>query len=134
MMQKVQATAAPLTKEDVSTKTGCVPCMVLQHEPGILMIAVNAEAFDFKEYMMQRAMLVNVALDKAVPLQYPEVVTEAMRYAAAMPVSCRACKQLAIASRALCKSCGLTMHPPILQVLSDGGRKENPPCIVPGGM
>jgi hypothetical protein len=36
--------------------------------------------FSFKEYMMQRAELVNAALDRAVPLQYPEAVTEAMRY------------------------------------------------------
>ena len=37
-------------------------------------------SFNFKEYMMTRAQLVNAALDKAVPLQYPEEVTEAMRY------------------------------------------------------
>jgi hypothetical protein len=56
--------------------------VVPQHEPGILTIAVITAAFDFKEYMMQRAARVNAALDKAVPLRYPEVVTEAMRYAA----------------------------------------------------
>ncbi len=28
--------------------------------------------FSFKEYMMQRAELVNEAMDRAVPLQYPE--------------------------------------------------------------
>lgn len=38
------------------------------------------KSFKFKEYMMQRADLVNQALDKAVPLQYPEAVVEAMRY------------------------------------------------------
>ena len=37
------------------------------------------KSFKFKEYMMQRADLVNQALDKAVPLQYPEAVVEAMR-------------------------------------------------------
>ena len=36
-------------------------------------------SFNFKEYMVTRAQLVNEALDKAVPLQYPEEVTEAMR-------------------------------------------------------
>ena len=36
-------------------------------------------SFDFKQYMEERAQLVNEALDKAVPLQYPEAVTEAMR-------------------------------------------------------
>ena len=43
--------------------------------------------FSFKEYMMKRAQLVNEALDKAVPLQYPEAVTEAMRYALPCAVS-----------------------------------------------
>ena len=37
------------------------------------------QTFKFKEYMLKRAELVNQALDKAVPLQYPEEVTEAMR-------------------------------------------------------
>ncbi|CAM6094293.1 unnamed protein product [Calypogeia fissa] len=36
--------------------------------------------FDLKEYMIAKAKVVNVALDKAVPLQYPETVTGAMRY------------------------------------------------------
>lgn len=42
--------------------------------------ALEERKFSFKEYMMQRAELVNAALDRAVPLQYPEAVTEAMRY------------------------------------------------------
>ena len=40
-----------------------------------------AATFDFKQYMQDRAELVNEALDRAVPLQYPEAVTEAMRCA-----------------------------------------------------
>lgn len=35
--------------------------------------------FDFKQYMAQRAKLVNQALDASVPLQYPELVNESMR-------------------------------------------------------
>ncbi len=38
------------------------------------------KSFKFKEYMYKRAELVNEALDRAVPLQYPEAVVEAMRY------------------------------------------------------
>ncbi|CAM6103134.1 unnamed protein product [Calypogeia fissa] len=37
-------------------------------------------SFDLKAYMGIKAGAVNEALDKAVPLMYPEVVTEAMRY------------------------------------------------------
>nr|ACZ57571.1 isoprenyl diphosphate synthase [Picea abies] len=36
--------------------------------------------FDFKEYMRSKAMSVNEALDRAVPLRYPEKIHEAMRY------------------------------------------------------
>lgn len=39
----------------------------------------GARKFSFNDYMMRRAELVNEALDRAVPLQYPEAVTEAMR-------------------------------------------------------
>jgi len=42
--------------------------------------SAEGRKFSFKEYIMQRAELVNAALDRAVPLQYPEAVTEAMRY------------------------------------------------------
>ena len=41
----------------------------------------HAERFNFKQYMVNRAELVNGALDAAVPLQYPEAVVESMRYA-----------------------------------------------------
>ncbi len=42
--------------------------------------ASSLAAFDFKQYMLERAALIDDALDKAVPLQYPEVINEAMRY------------------------------------------------------
>ena len=38
-------------------------------------------AFNFKAYMAERAEQVNKALDEAMPLQYPQVITEAMRCA-----------------------------------------------------
>lgn len=37
-------------------------------------------SFDFKDYMAERAKLIDAALDLAVPMQYPEVINEAMRY------------------------------------------------------
>jgi geranylgeranyl diphosphate synthase type II len=37
------------------------------------------ETFNFATYMKERAALVNEALDKAVPMQYPEIINEAMR-------------------------------------------------------
>lgn len=36
-------------------------------------------AFNFKAYMAERAALIDAALDKSVPMQYPELVNEAMR-------------------------------------------------------
>jgi len=41
--------------------------------------AAVEEAFDFGAYMKQRAVLVNEALERSVPLQYPEVINESMR-------------------------------------------------------
>jgi geranylgeranyl diphosphate synthase type II len=41
---------------------------------------IEAPKFDFESYMVERAKLVNKALDQAVPLVYPETLTEAMRY------------------------------------------------------
>lgn len=37
-------------------------------------------SFDFKTYMAERATLIDAALDRSVPVQYPEVITESMRY------------------------------------------------------
>lgn len=42
--------------------------------------AVEEAGFRFDDYMRSKAAAVNVALDAAVPLQYPESVHEAMRY------------------------------------------------------
>jgi geranylgeranyl diphosphate synthase, type II len=42
--------------------------------------ASAARSFDFKIYMGERAALIDEALDRAVPLQYPEVILESMRY------------------------------------------------------
>ncbi len=41
--------------------------------------AEAATNFDFEAYMTDRAKKVNAALDAAVPLKYPEELTEAMR-------------------------------------------------------
>ncbi|CAL9764189.1 unnamed protein product [Musa acuminata subsp. burmannicoides] len=40
----------------------------------------EAEAFDFKGYMLRKAAAVNIALDEALPLVHPERFYEAMRY------------------------------------------------------
>ena len=37
-------------------------------------------AFDFRQYMAERAQIIDAALDKSVPMQYPEVINESMRY------------------------------------------------------
>lgn len=38
------------------------------------------DAFDFASYMGEKAKAVNAALDKAVPMQYPEKIHGSMRY------------------------------------------------------
>ena len=41
--------------------------------------------FDFKQYLREKAKLIEAALDASVPLVYPQDVTAAMRWAAAVP-------------------------------------------------
>jgi hypothetical protein len=48
----------------------------------------GAPKFDFKQYMAQRAELVNQALDASVPMQYPELVNESMRCTSGARISC----------------------------------------------
>ena len=43
-------------------------------------VADKKPAFDFNMYMAERAQVIDAALDRSVPLQYPEVINEAMRY------------------------------------------------------
>nr|ADL16411.1 geranylgeranyl diphosphate synthase [Dunaliella viridis] len=40
----------------------------------------STASFDFKGYMKQRAVMVNEALDKALPRRHPEVLLDSMRY------------------------------------------------------
>jgi hypothetical protein len=44
-------------------------------------VRVAAPTFDFESYMKERAVMVNKALDEALPLRYPEVLVESMRWA-----------------------------------------------------
>ena len=36
--------------------------------------------FDFKQYMADRATMIDAALDASIPMQYPEIIHESMRY------------------------------------------------------
>jgi len=38
------------------------------------------EGFNFEKYMYKKAQAVNMTLDEAVPMQYPEKLRESMRY------------------------------------------------------
>lgn len=42
--------------------------------------ASDKTSFDFKTYMAERAQLIDSALDESVPMQYPEIINESMRY------------------------------------------------------
>ena len=49
--------------------------------PAVLFFVCAAQSFDFKGYMKQRAVMVNEALDKALPRRHPEVLLDSMRWA-----------------------------------------------------
>lgn len=44
-----------------------------------MVLLCAAGSFDFNTYMVDRAKLVNKAMDEAVPLKYPETLNESMR-------------------------------------------------------
>ena len=56
----------------------CVADVTVRPESAVA--KAKGPAFDFGLYMKDRAVLIDAALDKSVPLQYPEVINEAMRY------------------------------------------------------
>ncbi|WOK95455.1 hypothetical protein Cni_G04162 [Canna indica] len=58
------------------------PPKVMEVEPSLAPSAepAVAAAFDFKGYMLEKAVAVNSALDAAVPLAHPKRIHEAMRY------------------------------------------------------
>ena len=67
----------------------------------------SEEGFNFGAYMKERAMLVNEALDRSVPLQYPEVIHESMRCGAPphLPSACT-CKGITMLVLGLCAYSG----------------------------
>jgi len=48
-------------------------------------VSPAASGFDFKQYLQEKAKLIEAALDASVPLAYPQDVTAAMRWASAQP-------------------------------------------------
>ncbi|KAL2642399.1 hypothetical protein R1flu_009986 [Riccia fluitans] len=63
-----------------SKSTLHVAARVVEEVPTVVEVGQDVKAFSFKEYMKEKAVAVNFALDLAVPLEYPEKLTEAMRY------------------------------------------------------
>lgn len=76
----------------------------------------GAPKFDFKQYMGQRAELVNQALDASVPMQYPEIVTESMRCTCCVHASAAAIHiAFEPASENIMCTCGLNYNNVMLQ-------------------
>ena len=48
-------------------------------------VSPTGSGFDFKQYLQEKAKLIEAALDASVPLAYPQDVTAAMRWAPAKP-------------------------------------------------
>lgn len=103
----------------------------------------SAGPFDFKLYMGSQAKAVHAALDAAVPLAYPESVTEAMRYSLlaggkrVRPVLCIAACELVggVASDAMPTACALEMlhtmsliHDDLPSMDNDDFRRGVPTC------
>eukprot|EP00897_Mesotaenium_endlicherianum_P001706 jgi/Mesen1/1563/ME000134S00677 len=57
-----------------------VNAKVISDTQPVAVVEEQQDAFNFEKYMKSNAMAVNVALDAAVPQQYPEKIHEAMRY------------------------------------------------------
>lgn len=91
-----QAGAHSRSQQTVTVRPGCARCNVpkVRHASRsgsrlVVQVATataeqqivkEAGAFDFGKYMLERAQLVNKALDEAVPQKYPDVLCESMRY------------------------------------------------------
>lgn len=105
LLQIISCAAAPLTADEVGTKSGVCWCHTLPswaarpatcrpsvppsrytrahvprvHEVTSAAAVPAADSFDFKTYMTTTAEQVNAALDAACPLKYPETLNESMR-------------------------------------------------------
>lgn len=99
--------------------------------------------FNFKEYMLKTAEDINVALDAALPLKFPETVHEAMRYSLLAggkrirPALCLAACELVGGDRcvALPTACALEMihtmsliHDDLPMMDNDDFRRGKPTC------
>ena len=100
------------TEAASSTSTSSSPAA-----PSTSSSSSSSSPFDFKLYMGSQAAAVHAALDAAVPLAYPEAVTEAMRYSLlaggkrVRPVLCIAACELVggVAATAMPTACALEM-------------------------
>lgn len=105
--------------------------------------SASAAPFDFKLYMGTQAAAVHAALDAAVPLAYPEAVTEAMRYSLlaggkrVRPVLCLAACELVggDSANAMPTACALEMlhtmsliHDDLPSMDNDDFRRGVPTC------
>ena len=78
---------------------------------------VNLTGFDLKSYLTQKQQLVEAALNKALPMQYPETIFESMRYSLLAggkrlrPILCLATAELvgATIDQAIPTACALEM-------------------------
>lgn len=86
-------------------------------------------SFDFNRYMGERAKLIDAALDKSVPMQYPEVINESMRYSLLAGV---AASREAASREAACQeeNCLLTSVKVVTLEWLAGGKPQLPSCAV----
>jgi geranylgeranyl diphosphate synthase, type II len=102
---------------------------------------LNLGAFDLKVYLAKKQQLVEKALDRALPMQYPETVFESMRYSLLAggkrlrPILCLATAELigATVDQAMPTACALEMihtmsliHDDLPAMDNDDFRRGNP--------
>ena len=102
---------------------------------------VNLTGFDLKSYLKQKQQLVEVALNNALPMQYPETVFESMRYSLLAggkrlrPILCLATAELvgATLDQSMPTACALEMihtmsliHDDLPSMDNDDFRRGNP--------
>ncbi|PRW39174.1 geranylgeranyl diphosphate synthase [Chlorella sorokiniana] len=132
-----------------SSRRPCSSSRVQQRPSCVAEVSVRDAAvakkpsFDFKMYMAERAEVIDAALDRSVPLQYPEVINEAMRYSLlaggkrVRPALCLAACELVggTIEQAMPTACSLEMihtmsliHDDLPSMDNDDFRRGKPTC------
>ncbi|KAI7838529.1 hypothetical protein COHA_007672 [Chlorella ohadii] len=129
----------PCSSSRVQQRPACVAEVSVRDAAAV----TKKPTFDFKMYMAERAQVIDAALDRSVPLQYPEIINEAMRYSLlaggkrVRPALCLAACELVggTIEQAMPTACSLEMihtmsliHDDLPSMDNDDFRRGKPTC------